>query len=287
MPADRCWQTCVGKIPTLWLSRQRLNTYTPTTQAPTPTPFHSARLIRVLSDLMVLECAAPSAAFAEKLGLWVDFTAAINLCAVHNASPPASDADVQPSQASGTQRSMGEEFAQSRAALESSIRQSFLVAAGRARIPLPPPHLDIPLDLALAYVPYRRFHLAQQRDMDLGVGPIRARIRGRLGADVPRLRQLAALDAAFDAILGERESKLLAFIPMLMEQRFGQLFLAHQQQLAHTQQADHPSLWMKPGGWLTRYRQELQTVLLAELDLRLQPTLGLIEALQDQKTQQL
>jgi hypothetical protein len=98
---------------------------------------------------------------------------------------------------------------------------------------------------------------------------------------------LAALDSAFDAILGERESKLLALIPLLMEQRFGHLFQAHQQQLAHTQQADHPALWLKPGGWLARYLEELQTVLLAELDLRLQPTLGLIEALQDQKTQQL
>lgn len=264
-----------------------MNTYTPTTRAATPTYFHSARLIRVLSELSVLECAAPGAAFAEKLGLWVDFTAAIDLCAVHSAYPAGLDADAQAPQPGGINRSASDEFARSRAAMESPIRQSFMVAAGRARIALPPPHLDTPLDLALAYAPYRRFYLAQQRDMDLGVGPLRARVRDQLRSRAPSLTPLAALDAAFDAILGERESKLLALIPVLMEQRFGHLFQAHQQQLAHAQQADHPALWVKPGGWLARYLEELQTVLLAELDLRLQPTLGLIEALQDQKTQQL
>ena len=37
---------------------------------------------------------------------------------------------------------------------------------------------------------------------------------------------------------------------------------------------------MKDGAWLARFCHELQTVLLAELDLRLQPTLGLLEAYQ-------
>ena len=42
---------------------------------------------------------------------------------------------------------------------------------------------------------------------------------------------------------------------------------------------DNPDLWMQPGGWLTRFAEELQSVLLVELDLRLQPTEGLIESL--------
>ena len=40
---------------------------------------------------------------------------------------------------------------------------------------------------------------------------------------------------------------------------------------------------MKQGAWLSRFCNELQTVLLAELDVRLQPTVGLIEALHNGK----
>jgi hypothetical protein len=50
-----------------------------------------------------------------------------------------------------------------------------------------------------------------------------------------------------------------------------------------TQQTDQPALWLQAGGWLAHFCQELHTVLLAELDLRLQPTLGLVEALQNEK----
>ncbi|MFC3109460.1 DUF3348 family protein [Undibacterium arcticum] len=42
----------------------------------------------------------------------------------------------------------------------------------------------------------------------------------------PRLKQLADLDATFETILRERESKLLATVPVLLKKRFEQLGLA-------------------------------------------------------------
>jgi hypothetical protein len=71
---------------------------------------------------------------------------------------------------------------------------------------------------------------------------------------------------------------------VLLEQRFEQLLKTHQQKLVETQQADNPAIWMNPGAWLARFCNELQTMLLAELDLRLQPTVGLIEAFNNQIT---
>ena len=74
---------------------------------------------------------------------------------------------------------------------------------------------------------------------------------------------------------------MLATLPSLMEKRFNQLRKAY----LHTQPADDkPALWMQPGAWLARFCTELQTVLLAELDLRLQPAVGLLEALHNQTT---
>jgi hypothetical protein len=146
------------------------------------------------------------------------------------------------------------------------------------------PQGDMPPELTPAYEPYRRYYLAHQRDMDLSVPPLRSRVRERLATMSPALRQLAALDGTFENILCEREALLLAKLPQILKKRFAHLRLQHQQALMDTQQADTPELWMQPGGWLARFCNELQTVLLAELDLRLQPAVGLLEALQHEKT---
>lgn len=236
------------------------------TRAQTRTHFHSSRLVRLLSDLAVVEPVAPGMAFAQKLGQWVGITDAITLHAAHTASPPG-----QPSRTpSGAGAAIGDEFARMRAALENAITKR-----------------GSPIDGAAAYEPYRRYYFAQQRDMELTVRAWRAKVRSVLGKASPALQQLAALDAALDAILAARESKLFSTVPALLEQRFAQLRQAHQQRLLDTNQADHPDLGMKPGAWLARFGHELQTVLLAELDVRLQPTVGLLEALHNEKTKQL
>ncbi len=133
-------------------------------------------------------------------------------------------------------------------------------------------------EVAAAYEPYRRFHLAHQAEMEPGIRALRSRLRQALVGASARLRQLAALDEALDRILASREHQLLATLPSLLEKRFEQLLAAHQQALPDRGQADAPLLWMQPGGWLAAFCEELQAVLIAELDLRLQPTLGLIEA---------
>ena len=233
-------------------------------RATTRTHFHSSRLIRVLGDLVLLETAAPGAAFAERLGLWVAYTDAITLCAVQSAGPAAA-----PARPRGTVPAVAEAFASVRAGLEAAIT--------RAGATLP---------AGMDYEPYRRHYVAQQRDMELKVGPLRELLREALAQATPELRQLAALDAAFDGILVEREAKLLSALPLLLKKRFTHLYKVHQQQLDPAQPDDNAALWLQAGAWLARFFQELQTVLLAELDLRLQPALGLLEAFENEKTQQ-
>ena len=243
------------------------------TRAPTRTPFHSSRLLRTLTDLGAVETQAPGMAFAEKLGLWVDYTDAIALYAVHNASPAVAPEPASEPQAAARARvDMADDFARIRASLEQAITRT-----------APQPHADTPADLTGAYEPYRRVYLAHPRDMDVSVPPLRARVREQLASGSPALRQLAALDGALDGILQARETRLLATLPLLMKKRFAHLRQQHAQTLADTQQADRPDQWMQPGAWLARFCHELQTVLLAELDLRLQPAIGLLEALHNEK----
>lgn len=250
------------------------------TRATTRANFHRSRFIRVLADLSLVEGVEPGIAFAEMLGPWLSLNDAITLCAVLNADPPAA-----PSGAKSVARSdLGEELARIRAGLANSIRGASTTRPGRSGMALPTPKPGVPFEVATDYEPYRHYYLAQQRDMDASVRHLRTQARALLLKASPALGKLAALDATFDAILGERESKLLATAPWLLERRFAQLLKAHLQGLAETHQADDPALWMKTGAWLACFCQELQAVLLAELDLRLQPTLGLLEAFNNEMT---
>jgi hypothetical protein len=234
-------------------------------QATTRTHFHSSRLIRILADLALLETTGQGPALAGKLGLWVDYTDAIRLCAVHNAGMPALAA-LPPTASAEATESAADAVARVRTGLEATIARN-----------------GVPVEPGVDYEPYRRFYLAQQRELEQKVGPLRALAREALSQASPALGQLAALDAALDGILEEREARLLGTLPILLRRRFAVLLKGHQQALADSPQAnapsDTPAHWLQPGGWLARFANELQTVLLAELDLRLQPTLGLLEAL--------
>lgn len=248
------------------------------------TNFHSSKLIRCLADLAIVDAVEPGTAFAEKLGQWIHFTDAISLSAVHNdsvAGPQRMQPAMQHNAQSAARAAAGIEFERMQASLTDSIVKSCSHAAGRKHISLPIPRLELPLDLAAAYAPYRRFYDAHQRDMEMRIQPLRVNVREALAKASPRLKKLADLDAVLEKILRERESKLLATVPVLLKKRFEQLFKTHQQMLVDAQQADNPADWTRAGAWLARFCNDMQALLLAELELRLQPTVGLIEALSE------
>ena len=249
------------------------------------TNFHSSKLALCLTALELVDAAAPENAFGEKLGLWVHFAVAITLSAVHNDGG-RSLPDIESSGYRSAQVAVSAEFDKTQAIMTDAVMTSCASNPGPTHIVLHAPVLALPLDLAATYLPYRRFYEAHQRDMESRVAPLRVNVREALATASPRLRQLAELDATLENILRDRERKLLAKVPVLLRQRFEHLYKEHQQlhvQLcAHTQRADTPAEWMQAGGWLAHFCSDLQMLLLAEVALRLQPTLGLIEALTEQ-----
>ncbi len=100
--------------------------------------------------------------------------------------------------------------------------------------------------------------------MELAIAALRGRLREAAGRASPALARLAAVDAVMEQVLGAREQALLAGVRRQLEQRFERL---------------RPPPDAAPTDWLTPFCQDLQALLLAELDLRLQPLEGLVEAL--------
>jgi hypothetical protein len=252
--------------------------------SPTASKLHSSKLIRCLADLAIVDTVDPGNAFAEQLGQWIHFADAITLSAVHNEGI-ASSPTMQPKAQSAAHTAISAEFDRIQVGLVNSIMKSCTTNSGKTHITLPASEPELPMNIGTAYAPYRRFYETHQRDMELSIQSLRVNVRHALAKASPKLRKLADLDAAMEKMLRERESKLLAKVPVLLKKRFELLFKEHQQKLATVQQTDNPAAWMKPGGWLARFCKDMQMLLLAEVDLRLQPTMGLIEAFSEETKQ--
>ncbi|MEJ7805986.1 MAG: DUF3348 domain-containing protein [Telluria sp.] len=238
---------------------------------------HSSQLIRCLAELDLTEGAEPTGDFADELGQWLHFTDAIALSSVLDSGMVK--APVQsPALRAETSVRLTAQFERTRTSMLTTINKSCALTGGNTPIKLPL------ADLEITYAPYRRFYEAHQRDMELSVEPLRVNLRDALSKASPPLRKLAALDIVMEKFLRERESRLLARVPVLLQKRFDAQHAAHQAQLAASGQPDNPATWMQPGGWLARFCQELQTLLLAEADLRLQPSAGLLEAFNQLET---
>lgn len=256
--------------------------------APCP-PLHSAPLVRQLSQLACADFPASRQNFAQRLGRWLDVQDAITLSATLHPSAGR----VGPGDAATTAppANLDGALAAVRDTLRAAILSEEARLAGRSRLRLPSPDAGESLPEIAEFATYQRYYVAHQRDMEAQISPLRATLRAALArlaqAAAPQLRQLALLDAALDKALAERERALFASIPLLLERRFQHLRAASRPAQADSPvqspssndspPAADPARWLQPGGALARFRQEMQQLLLAELDLRLQPLTGLAE----------
>lgn len=254
------------------------------TQAVPRTHFHRSTLMRCLAELGADESIDTGKAFAEQLSQWIHFADAISLSAVlsDGAAQPARPPPARTAERAAACETASAAFHRVHSLLSQSITAICSPTPGKTHIRPPELVLALPLDLPANWAGYRRFHEAHQRDMELHLQPLRSTLREALANASPQLGKLAALDAVLEKILRERESKLLARVPQLLRKRFEQLCQEHQQHLLAAQREDNPAGWLRPGGWLARFNQDLRTLLLAELELRLQPAQGLMEVLNNE-----
>jgi hypothetical protein len=136
-----------------------------------------------------------------------------------------------------------------------------------------------------AWPTYLQRHLDLQRKMERLIDPLRLHVRQSLGrSSSTRLRQLAAMDQVLAQTLAARHERLLPTPPSLLQRRYEQLREAHLQALQAVIAADNtddPAQWRARGAWLHRFEQDWRQALTAEVDLRLEPVLGMVEALSE------
>ncbi|MGE5452763.1 MAG: DUF3348 family protein [Acidobacteriota bacterium] len=202
----------------------------------------SSRLVQLLGGWAAVSADDSRQDFAQRLGTWLSAVDTVRL-----------DAAMHSIQTLAAHKVMGDHAALSTslAALEAGLQG--LKASAPKGMAVPPPDSD--------YAGYYQRYQAQQRDIEAKVASLRTQARQALSAASTRLRQLAALDAVLEQMLGAREQKLLATVPVFLERRF-----------EHWRQSEQ-------GDWAGAFIKDCQAMLLAEADVRLEPVKGLIEAL--------
>lgn len=242
------------------------------TQAHRQISANSSRLVRALAQLVGTDAAASHKNFTERLGQLFDLPDSIRISAVHDRKPAAT---FEPSATS--REAVKEEFLRARASIVSSALGRFAPGGGGSlRLRFPVASAEMTVEQAMAPEPYLAFYAAQQRDIDVRIRNLQAATRDALAGISPGLARLAALDAALADPLAAQARRSFAAVPRLLQRRFEFLLEEYRQAIAG--QAHSPDLWEQTLG---RLRDDMQGLLLAEIETRLLPALGLIEALDE------
>ncbi len=246
----------------------------------------SSPLMQKLHSLSVLDCAQPHSRFVATIGKFIDFSEAMSLSELlsdlpHIASSNDSAGDVSNNTGAKTgSAGVKAHYLQSRGEMMNFIVQSFITdnCPVSLRLPVASDATFTHEDQGLSA--YQRFYALHQSEMEANILKLQAYIRRYMSAHSTQLSQLVVLESKLNEILLAYSRKALGAIPSLLAKRFHFLHFDPPE----TTEGDVKESGGKEGGSkentaLQTFLVEMQSVLLAELDIRLQPTLGLVEAL--------
>ena len=235
------------------------------------TRFTGAALVRLLAAMDDVDTPASQAPFAERLSQWFGWTEAISLSSALTTGPAA---DVRPL-GTAVPSAIEREAVRTRAALVKLLTEDRSPARRGASLRRQPASLTPePPPAEIDFQVFRERYQDRQAAMDQAIGPLRRRIRSELTGASPALARLAALDTVMEQVVGGRERVLLANVPLWLEQHFERL-----RRDARETAADASLPPPTDAAWLDTFRHDFRDVLLAELDLRMQPVDGLLDAL--------
>lgn len=245
-----------------------------------------SRLVRLLGEWTQADLDPGDADLAERISLWLHAMDAVKLHTLQQAVK-AAEAPPQARPHPARAQALEDEFERVRARLMAAVAEHPIDAL-RARF-LDHPRLRSEKMPATdpEYAPFLQHYLDVQRQMDLRLDGLRVYLQQRLGDAAPRLAPLAVMDKGLEELMGGRLQKLLGTVPLRLRQHFDALRRADQDRqagLTHTAASahEHTAAARRPGGWMHVFGSHLQETLLAELELRLAPIHGLMEALRNE-----
>ncbi|MDH4446850.1 MAG: DUF3348 family protein [Acidovorax sp.] len=243
---------------------------------------HSSALVRLLQQWM------PAAQgrgrrevdVGEELSQWLSTVDAVTLSRAVRATDDVVPTNVLEDAGAAALRELAQLVTTVRAELAVVVEGR--LAAGRPQrsradsTPTDPPDPAAEAEFA----PHGVRYLAAQKQIEVRTAVVRAQVRNGVASAAPGVRPLAALDAVMEQVMAPREQRLWGTLAGHLERRMAHRRQLHEDMLAASGGVDDPARWKQPGGWLHAFERDLQALLQAEIDVRLQPVMGLLEAAQ-------
>lgn len=240
-----------------------------------------SRLVRLLTELSDTKYSSNGHNLAEQLGRLISVSDSIALSrSLGQLSYQSGKRMDNRENISESAYKVREAVLFSREQMINTIIQSFASEPSGTGIQAPSLAMGTRVEALQTYEPYQRFYSMHQAEMAGSIQNLRLRVRVGVSEFSTELHQLAELDKILSESLAIHTAKLFNGTPKLLEQRFKQLLEAYRQKTAQVNNTE-PRHWLMPGGWLELFYRDMQELLLAELDVRLQPVLGLLEALNE------
>lgn len=241
------------------------------TQAPPPLNLTGSRLACALSKLELTATKLTQQELSVRLGELIDLSGSLSIARAQ-LGPIGGDYEADNSIAGAAVS----EFLRVQSALVQSVAGSFAPQPPtRNRLPAPP--TEVPADQGKAGQAYQRFYAAMQREMEFKIQGLYEDTRRSLCRLSPELAQLCALDSSLRKTLAPLFRKAFGSMPQRVGLRFDQTCANYH--LALAGQDHKQALWTQ---MMNRFGEELRSLLLAEIEARLLPVLGLIEAMNDE-----
>nr|WP_134980608.1 DUF3348 domain-containing protein [Xanthomonas axonopodis] len=230
-------------------------------------PLSGPAFIRLLARLSDAHIAQSNHALAERLSQWIDWTRAVAVSKALDGKLPDPDDLPEP-------RPLD---AEARARVRTGLAASSVAELDALVVRVRAEARNAALAGAPDFAPFRQHYLAMQRAMRTATGDLRGRLRDLLALVSADMARLAEVDAVMELTLSPREQSLLNTVPSLLGAHFERLRDAAQAH--HRPTDDEAAPRAVPDGWLDIFRKDMQSVLLAELDVRFHPIEGLLAAL--------
>lgn len=247
------------------------------TQATLHHPVRGSKLVRFLSEYEMSNIHVSHKNFAQRLGLLVDLSDSVTLAESLRAIPKMAHKVTEALTELGCE-GLVQEFLKQRAIVLKSILKSFDFNAVFIQFKLPTPQSDTSIADAINFDQYQRFYLLHQSELDVKTEKIRALVRREISEHSLNLAQLAELDKTLSQSMVIPTRKRFAVVVKILKTRFEQLYSEYCETFKESTCVEQPLSWINEKGWLTQFYAEMQQLLLAEFEVRLQPIIGLVEA---------
>lgn len=229
-------------------------------------PLHVSRLIQLLQRLHLSQSPVSAYNVAEKLGGLIDLTLSVSLANTLGGLQRVSGG-------SGNEpppTSLRQKLLSAREHWVADVVANCDLENSAEAMPAPRLKPGFEKDIQEAAQPFARFYALQQSEMEHHISGLQRQVRDVLNNTSSELAQLATLDQALFEIMAKQTRSAFGALPAMVIKHFAWQFDNRTQPEPGENEA-HPA-------WFLLFMQDIRAILLAELDIRLQPVIGLIEA---------